>query len=138
MVRPMVFLAEPGGKGEIRTGPRPHLLEFYWELASSPGKRRCQPCRPQGLAGGEEGQGRPWESSLVAVAHAVAPSTALQLLILRLLLPLAGCTLGDGDAGHLGALGWVVRFSKGRPGGSAPPPTAALCHQVGLTHLLHL
>lgn len=53
-------------------------------------------------------------SSLVAVAHTVAAGTALQLLIFRLLLPLAGCALGDRDAGYLGALGWVIWLSKGR------------------------
>lgn len=90
------------------------------------------------MAGGKEGWGRPQGSSLVAVAHTVAPSAALQLLILGLLLPLAGCTLGDGDAGHLGALGQVVWLSKARPGRKAPLPPGHCTIGLTPTHLLHL
>lgn len=76
------------------------------------GEGRAQPAPPGAPVG--------TQALLVAVAHAVAPGAALQLLILRLLLPLAGCTLGDGDAEHLGALGREVWLSKARPGRNAP------------------
>lgn len=86
------------------------------------------------------GGGRPWGSSLVAVAHTIAPGAAFQLLVLGLLLPLAGCTLGDRDAGHLGALGWMVGLSKPMPGGNAPSPTPSgpCATTVASTYLLYL
>lgn len=59
-------------------------------------------------------------SSLVAVAHTIATGTSLQLFIFRLLLPLAGCALGDRDAGYLGALGWSS--GSARAGMSDQPP----------------
>lgn len=102
------------------SGRQRPLWSVQWVFWQSLEERGGEGWRGAGAASPPRGPCGRTQALLVAVAHAVAPGAALQLLILRLLLPLAGCTLGDGDAEHLGALGREVWLSKARPGRNAP------------------